>query len=77
MPVIHRLRQQRPAGLAEPVEMFKRAIAGVPLAVAVAHEAAVHFRLHREPRQFVRRYRVDKIRKRLLQHHRFFLPVCF
>ncbi len=75
MPVIHRLRQQRPAGFAEIIEIFKRPVSGLPLAVFVAYQAAVHFGLHRQPGQLVRGNRIDKIREGVFQHNRLFLPV--
>ena len=46
MPVVYRLGQQGPTGFAQPVEMFKRTIAGLPFAVFQADQPAVDFRLH-------------------------------
>jgi hypothetical protein len=46
MPVVYRLGQQRPAGFAQAVEMFKRSIAGLPFTVGQADQPAVDFRLH-------------------------------
>ena len=75
VPVVHRLRQQRPVLLPQMVKILKRAVARLPLAVNVAHQTAVNFHLHRQTGQFVRRNRVDKIRERVFQDHRLFLPV--
>ena len=47
MPVVHRLRQQRPAGFTQIVKVLKRTIAGLPFAVEMAHQTAIDFRLHR------------------------------
>lgn len=77
MPVVHRLRQQRPAGFTEVIEMLKRAIARLPLAVSVAYQAAIDFRLHRQTRQFIRGNGVDKIREGIFQYNGLFLPVFF
>ncbi len=43
----------------------------------LAKKAAVHFRLHCQTGQFIRRDRVDKIRKCIFQYNGFFLPVFF
>lgn len=77
MPVVHRLRQQGPAGFTEVIEMLKRAIARLPLAVSVAYQAAIDFRLHRQTRQFIRGNGVDKIREGIFQYNGLFLPVFF
>lgn len=77
MPVVHRLRQQGPAGFTEVIEMLKRAIARLPLAVSMAYQAAINFRLHRQTRQFIRGNGVDKIREGIFQHNGLFLPVFF
>ena len=75
MPVVHRLRQQRPAGFAQIVEVLKRAIAGLPFTVEMAHQTAIDLRLHRQPCQLVRGNRIDKIREGIFQHNGLFLPV--
>ena len=77
MPVIHRLRQQRPARFAQIVKVFKRTITGLPFAVSVAHQTTVNFRLHRQTCQLVRGNRIDKIREGIFQHYGLFLPVFF
>ncbi len=74
MPVVHRLRQQRPAGFAQIVKVLKRTIAGLRFTVEMAHQTAIDFRLHRQPCQLVRGNRVDKIREGIFQHYGLFLP---
>ncbi|MNE45088.1 hypothetical protein D3C80_1393550 [compost metagenome] len=73
--MVYGLRQQGPAGFTEVIEMFKRTVAGLPVPSCLAHQTAVNFRLHRQPRQFVWRDRVNKVREGIFQNHRFFLPV--
>ena len=75
VPVVHRLRQQRPAGFTQAVKVLKRTIAGLPFAVEMAHQTAIDLRLHRQASQLVRGNRVDKIREGIFQHNGFFLPV--
>ncbi|SPW26435.1 Uncharacterised protein [Edwardsiella tarda] len=54
MPVIDRLYQQRPVGLAQVVIAGKRTMAHLPRPLLVTDQAAVHLLLHRQPGQFVR-----------------------
>ncbi|MNT54939.1 hypothetical protein D3C72_1921370 [compost metagenome] len=55
--------------------MFKRTVAGLPFSLCVADQTAVNLLLHRQPRQFVWRDRIDKIREGIFQNNRFFLPI--
>ena len=66
MPVVYRLRQQRPAGLAQPVEVGEGTVAGLPLTVFMADQAAIDFGFHRQTRQLVWRNRVNKARESIL-----------
>ena len=75
MPVVYRLRQQRPTRFPQAIEMFERAVAGLPFTVEMADEAAVDFHFHRQACQLIWGDRINKVRKRVFQYNRLFLPV--
>lgn len=63
MPVVYRLYQQRPVALTQMIVAFERAMADLPFAILMANESAVDFAFHRQPRQLIRRERIDKVAK--------------
>ena len=75
MPVVNCLHQQRPVRLTQMIKAGERPVADLPFAFVMADQPAVDLIFHRQPGQFIRGDRVNKVLEAALQDNRALLPV--